>query len=863
MSLNSISIEKQKILDCQENTLVIANPGTGKTFLLSHKYISLLKQGLKPEDILCLTFTEKAREEMENRIKKFIDKDNIPVSISNLKIHTFHSFSAENIIKNKFLVTNLGRYFAYKYLKEKEVFNYSDGYLMSTIAPTIDKMIQYLKNHKITPEKIDIKRAGDFLQEKGRYKKEDLEKILYFFVELYKEYEKIKQEKGYLDYVDLLLNFKIDSPLYKYVLVDELQDANLLEAEIALHAGQKFFAVGDKKQAIFGFQGGSVTNFNKFKQSKVFVLSENFRSTNEILNYAKEFYKLNGNMVPQELENLRNVEGKTGQKPKLCVSTNQVKTTLLLVKQILNQKKVPTILARTNQQLLQIASELKKQKLNYLITFSREANFAKKEILTFLRSIFSENTICLKKALFTPFISISTKDAFEISENKKIISDEIYKKVPELKKIKESMHSFSDLINLFDNLIIPKAREQSKEYLNMAENFKEMLSEAKRAVDAFNPNEIILYLSTADIPLSEIKGEQNTIILSTVHKAKGREFDYVIYLPAKSQEKLAFRSAIIDAILASQNNDKSNVDEELNLDFVAITRAKNELYILNQNYGRYINSFIDKSFIPEQDTFIENKNNFEKNWFAEKIIEHFSNKKSFSFSEIYLSPEDYLYLNILKIGEISSSQEIGINVHSIASKILKGLTQEEIFKQDSQLEKYEKYIFNIYKIISEIKQKYALVYNSELSIDVPLSEFFETDAKINFNGRIDAVFKDNNENYLIVDWKTDRNEVQSSKHRQQLELYMRALSKKNNIPIEKIKIAIAYVGLKKQISDGVLDYKLDEQQPSKYIFENIVVNKINLFLYWKENPQNFIASLFENESNDPILIRILQNRDKL
>jgi len=107
MSLNA---EKQKIIEKEGNVLVIANPGTGKTDLLAYKYADLIKKGTNPEEILCLTFTEKARKEMEHRIRKIIEELGISLDISKLNVFTFHSYALDNIEENEILSNNLLRY---------------------------------------------------------------------------------------------------------------------------------------------------------------------------------------------------------------------------------------------------------------------------------------------------------------------------------------------------------------------------------------------------------------------------------------------------------------------------------------------------------------------------------------------------------------------------------------------------------------------------------------------------------------------------------------------------------------------------------------------------------------------------------
>lgn len=263
--LDGLNEEKRKIIACKDNILVTANPGTGKTKLLAHKYIDLVANGASPEKIICLTFTKKAKKELENRIMDLIEKSGTQFDLSKLNVATSHSFALDHLDQDDIISTNLLRYSIYKYLKENEVLIYGDEYLINTIVPKMENLLRYLKSFGIMPSNIDVKKVKALLTGNDKYEKEELDKFAEYFLEIFKHYEKAKEGRG-MDYADLLIEFlKLKNPpIFDYVLVDELQDVNKMEADIALKYANKFVAVGDKKQAIFGFQGGSIINFKKF-----------------------------------------------------------------------------------------------------------------------------------------------------------------------------------------------------------------------------------------------------------------------------------------------------------------------------------------------------------------------------------------------------------------------------------------------------------------------------------------------------------------------------------------------------------------------------------------------------------------------
>ena len=147
------------------NTIVIANPGTGKTTTLSFKIISLLKNNVKPEDILCITYTEKAKKEMYDAIKKN-SQGNIPDSIiSKVNINTFHSFAYQYLLESgdspgEILGNNILRFSILQSFQRHNVFNYGKDYLISDIVPKVENAIRYIKNFGITPDTIDVSNAS-------------------------------------------------------------------------------------------------------------------------------------------------------------------------------------------------------------------------------------------------------------------------------------------------------------------------------------------------------------------------------------------------------------------------------------------------------------------------------------------------------------------------------------------------------------------------------------------------------------------------------------------------------------------------------------------------------------------------------
>jgi DNA helicase II / ATP-dependent DNA helicase PcrA len=876
-----IDKEKQVILDHNGSALVIANPGTGKTFLLGLKYVDLLKKGHRPEDIVCLTFTQKAKQEMEKRIIDFIEEEELVFDFSKLNVFTFHSFAMEYLDDSNIVSSNLLRFVIYDYLKQKEVFNYPDDYLISEYVPKFENLMRYLKSYGITPDKISKKETieclDDFEKSNGVIEKSDLVKLLDHFVNIFVEYEKAKASKG-MDYADLLIKF-LDlekKPFFENVLVDELQDVNELEAKIAISVGKNYFAVGDPKQSIFGFQGGSITNFNLFKEkgAKEFKLNENRRSTQQILDFcAKDYFDKSVDENKDDVLKLVSLKNLQGEKPKIIEYAKD--EVIGKVCAIINKEKNVAIITRTNFQILEIAKELENRKIDFATTYFASSLEAKENIIRFIKSIFSNNINDVKKAFFTPFFPIIMKDAFELSKNKNLTIEEVYSASPEFKKLREEQNDIETINDLFVEKIFPVCVSRGEDYLLAAEALIKSTREALMLFEGIDLETFILYLQSTDL-LDSSNQKEASVVLTTVHKAKGLEFDNVVYVTKDPKKKGNFLDYLVECILkASQKNVKEELEEEkLRIDFVAYTRAKKQLFVLTDKAKNILNNKAElmeiegeqtsKSYEEKQkqayNLFINKeyekaKELLEKDssWLKKFVENHFNSLEHISFSRLNKKASDYLEESILKISQYSTALNVGSEAHNAIEAFLKN--------QDYEIkEEAKKYVENAKELIKIIQKEYPEFVNAEEKINLPLNKIIKTDDKIKYFGLIDAIFK-NNENYLIVDWKTSKNTDGASNYRRQLELYKRTYSEQHNIPIDKIKTAIAFIGLRKIINDGEILTELDEKQPQARTFSTLQTH-LEKFLEWRNKPQTFFEDLEKEKMDTPLVRAILEQYGK-
>lgn len=360
MAGNLILNEEQKeaVEYNQGPLLVIAGAGTGKTTIIVEKIKYLLKNNLaKPEEILTLTFTEKAAYEMETRVDEAL-----PYGVYNLTISTFHAF-ADNLLKQK--GGEIGLPLNFKLMTDaesilffrKNIFLFNLQYYRPLGNP--NKFLEALLNHfsRLRDEDINEETYLNFVEKEKFESVEEKEKYLEL-AKAYKLYQKIKIKEGYLDFADLvfyLLKLFRQRPnilkqyqkQYHYLLVDEFQDTNLCQYQlIKLLAPAKnnphLTVVGDDNQSIYKFRGASISNILNFMkdypQARSVTLIKNFRSNQTILDAAYQLIKKND---PYTLEATLKIDKRLiGQKKfksdaiQFYLSENVVEETEFVVKKI-------------------------------------------------------------------------------------------------------------------------------------------------------------------------------------------------------------------------------------------------------------------------------------------------------------------------------------------------------------------------------------------------------------------------------------------------------------------------------------------------------------------------------------------------
>ena len=893
------------------NVIIVANPGTGKTEELANYAVDLIRKGVSESEILCLTFTNKAADQMLVRISEKMQKNGIePYRAFNMEISTFHSYAYRYLggkgINFTMASNNLLRYAIYRSFKRDRALNYSQDYILGEIVPKVENAIRYVKAFGILPVDIDTERTRDELHRlfsemtiRNITEEENL-KFLEYFVSAYAHYEKIKKDRrNVADHNDLLLMFlkNFTGPVYKYVLVDELQDVSEIEAEIALKSGEKIFAVGDRKQSIFGFQGGSLKNFDRIRNIEGILrltMGENHRSTANIIGYAKGFF-LGGIRNPEiytELSEFRSSSAEPGEKVSLVASNDpeaEAASMAVSIIQTLEPNEVVAIITRTNSQLTEISRILDRKGIEYSSTNGYSSHItARNDIMDYITSIFSDDPETKLRAIFSPFSGIPLRDAFAISERtrgKIWAKEELDGELSGFPYMAPKPFSREDLYGLFTGIILPISVSISREYFSTAMAIYSNIKEFFETSSELTMNAFMDYLATTDETF-DVPEKKSKLLLTTVHKAKGMGFTHVLYVPKDTRKTLSFVDAVSYSIIRAVKGvdvREEIYDESERIDFVAFTRAKKTLGIVaNESALKryYVPGYCEKklsstaediqpvtmNFDEAYASFVNG--NYEKakailnsdgSWIRETISSFFAGKSRLSYSLVKATKEPYRFLKsyIIAMFYGNEAMKLGSRVHENAQRDFLNELEE------SDLEAEEKVYLENTRIVNEkISTKYnARQVGSEESITLPVSSLFPSmgvDNQILFTGKLDAVFRsEGTGTTIILDYKTDKTRDYLSEHMQQLSVYGKLFSVKHGLKEGSVSVAVGYIGLRGKINLGRIECDVVDSPFNEKYLDKFSVD-LGRYLEYRKNPDRFIDDLLAEDESDSLYQRIKQ-----
>lgn len=607
MSLKSLNSTQKSAVEAVDGpVLIFAGAGSGKTRVLTHKLFYLVDEGIfDPEEILAVTFTNKAAKEMKDRVMKLLKRSELPLSIG-----TFHSICAR-ILREDIQVLGFSKHFAIYDVKDQidllKVLFEDNDISKTLITPNqLRNQISLLKNKIISP---------DIVERKART---ILEKTI---SKIYAQYQKALKLNDALDFDDLL-NFPLEifkkkpsilnkyQKRWKYILVDEYQDTNRAQfqflTKLAL-SHQNICVVGDDDQSIYGWRGAEVSNILDFEKTfsscRVFTLEKNYRSTQQILNAATAVVMNNDR---RENKNLIAANG-SGEALGLIETIDEQEEASAIISSIEKEIKLNkrnfnnfSVLYRTNAQSRALEESFIRQGIPYNIVGSVRFYERKevKNVLAYLRLVVNlKDTISLRRIINFPARGIGAKTidkCVQQAEKDKIEFIDVLKKPNKMDirgKQANALHEFYNTIkkyhDLSEKLSASELASSLVEEIGILSHLKgspepdakdrfDNVAELLTSIEEFSLRETKASLSrfledvSLQTDIDHWNDSDNRVTMMTVHSSKGLEFPVV------------FIAGMDDGLfpLSRSIDDKKELEEERRLFYVALTRAEERVYIL-------------------------------------------------------------------------------------------------------------------------------------------------------------------------------------------------------------------------------------------------------------------------------------------
>ena len=602
--------QQEAVFHTEGPLLILAGAGSGKTRVLTHRIAHLIAdKGVNPFNILAITFTNKAAQEMRERVDKLTGADGMSVWVA-----TFHS-TCVRILRR--YIDRLGydnRFTIYDSDDQKTLMKeicrklnidtkkYKERSLLAQISHAKDEMI--------TPDEMEMNAGGDFNQKK--------------VAQVYREYQAALKSNNALDFDDLLVKtvelfqncgdvLESYQEKFRYIMVDEYQDTNTVQFKfVSLLAARygNLCVVGDDDQSIYKFRGANIGNILGFERvfpdAKVIRLEQNYRSTKNILNAANEVIANNAARKEKRLW----TENPEGEKLHFRQFMNGFEEAEYVIGDIAKKKREHladyrecAILYRTNAQSRLFEEKCLKANIPYKIVGG--INFyARKEIkdlLCYLKTIDnSADDLAVRRILNVPkrgigattvgrvqdyadYMNVSFYDALRVAEEVPSIGrslnkiegyvtcNQSLKRKAQAYSVTEILEEVIDLTGYVDEL---KA-EDTEESRARIENIDELISKTVSYEEAMKAEGREATLSgfleeialIADI--DTVDPDQDYVLLMTLHSAKGLEFPYV-YLAG-------MEDGMFPSSMCIFSDDPTDMEEERRLCYVGITRAMKEL----------------------------------------------------------------------------------------------------------------------------------------------------------------------------------------------------------------------------------------------------------------------------------------------
>ena len=585
--------QKEAVLYINGPMLVLAGAGSGKTKVLTNRIANLIDNGISPANILAITFTNKAAKEMKDRVFNLIGNDAYMIQIS-----TFHSLGL-------------------KILKENyEKLGYDKNFVVIDSDDALAVIKKIMKDMNLSPQYYNAKNirnkissAKNELMDLQSFANLEYDKNV---VKVYEKYlEKLKLNNS-VDFDDLLilpirLFREYPSVLesyqerYKYILIDEYQDTNECQYIFSKMLAKKYkniFVVGDNDQAIYAFRGANYKNILNFEKDypdcKTILLEENYRSTKTILNAANSVIRNNKLRKDKNLWS-NNEEGELIKYIRTDGEKEEADYVAKEIKKLISEGVDPVdiaVLYRTNAQSRVMEEACLKNNIPYKIIGSFYFYNRKeiKDLICYLRLINNyKDDVSLLRVINVPKRKIGEKTIDNISNvalvNNSCLFDAINSgKELEFKNLILDLKEKCENLSLTEMVELVLAKSGIKQELEneksldseiRLENLEEFKSITKNYEEEYGVISLDDFLNEISLvsDMSEHQDGNNKVSLMTVHSVKGLEFDDVFVI--------GMEEGIFPHYNAINEGTNSAIEEERRLCYVAITRAKKKLWLLN------------------------------------------------------------------------------------------------------------------------------------------------------------------------------------------------------------------------------------------------------------------------------------------
>ena len=595
----------EAVVNTEGPCLVIAGAGSGKTKVLTHKIAYIIGENkAKPWDILAITFTNKAANEMKERIAGLIGDQ-----AKDIWMGTFHSICVKILRRfidrigfdTSFIIfdTSDQRTLVKGCLKDLSIDDkmFTDRSVLSEISNA--------KNEMLEPDTYRARVNGDFRKEK--------------IADVYELYQKRLKENNAIDFDDIInytIKILMDNPdiieyysnKFKYVLVDEYQDTNKAQFTLVTMLASKhgnITVVGDNDQGIYSFRGADISNILNFERdfpgTKIIKLEQNYRCTGNILKAANSVIKNNEVKYKKELW----TQNDEGNLPRVYQADNEYDEGTYIVEQIEHLRREEyykysdfAVLYRMNTQSRAIEDILRRENIPYKIIGGLKFYERKeiKDIIAYLRLIYNpSDNLSLKRIINEPKRGVgktSIDNISKLSEDSNLSMYEIIKNAADygLNRVfvntREFIEQMEYLMSKKDEL---KISELVKETLNKTgytkalenentveaetriQNLEEFLTVAIEFEDEVAENSLGEFLEgiTLSSDIDGMEDDEDSVTLMTLHSAKGLEFPVVFLVGLEEGIFPGYKSI----------GEQSELEEERRLCYVGITRAKNYLFL--------------------------------------------------------------------------------------------------------------------------------------------------------------------------------------------------------------------------------------------------------------------------------------------